>query len=87
MTNDEIDKLLNNPQSIDYSWLAGGDDISLEPIGGSGNCTCYYNFYCSMFFNNRCTPGLNNCSVNWNCGLMGDSKCIGQCEENVTPGT
>ncbi len=92
MTKKEFDFYLDNYSKIDYSWLKGGDKIlrpTLRPGGGGlgSDCTCSYSIYCSILLTVTCEDGLNSCRVVWNCGLVGTSKCTGQCDsaESVEP--
>jgi hypothetical protein len=54
---------------------------------GDGTCTCRYSIWCSVFGQVQCVEGLNGFSESWDCGVAGDSACIGQCDDasSVTP--
>ncbi len=87
MTKKELDYYVNNYKNIDYSWLKGGDKLLIPNLAAGGTCTCRYDIYCSLFLTVDCEEGLNHCTISWNCGLLGDSKCTGMCDsgESVQP--
>ncbi|HEY9114685.1 MAG TPA: bacteriocin fulvocin C-related protein [Bacteroidales bacterium] len=86
MTEDEISMLVNNPEAIDYSWLKGGDEITMEPGpggGGAHDCVCSWSMGCSIFMNSACDETIT-CNQVDGCGFFFLYKCKGMCEENLS---
>jgi hypothetical protein len=88
MTFDEVDKLLNHPETIDLSWLEGYKELTDVFGGGSGgsaaaaDCECRYDIYCSLFLNADCATPTGGCTQVTGCGITGTSSCKGLCPEN-----
>lgn len=85
MTRNDVDTFLLNPTAMDTSWLSHpiafpemNSNLKAAPIQ---DCSCRYNIYCNIFFAGECKQG--GCFEIYDCGLLGGSKCIGLCPEEI----
>lgn len=84
MTKAELYRMLDNPDEVDHSWIVKFElpkkFYKLKAAPGQ-DCSCRYNIYCNLFGAADCEHG--GCNQVRDCGLLGQSKCLGLCPEEI----
>lgn len=84
-TLEEIELLINSPESIDYSWLEDGSGLKVPdpppPIYGN-DCDCEWDISCSLISMGSCDNSMCD-ETTTGCGYGWSSPCENVCTDDL----